>query len=485
MDVTGHATAANLTWPALFGKEPLLVKGSLIQLGDGVVVLRTGAVGKQSTITTCLLRLQVYQNEWPIPWSQFVTSPLRQIVNAFQPLQICQKGAGATSCAASCLKFHPPVDEPCEVVLVDCFAWRWHGSAGGSASPSAASSFSVMVRTPAAAVDPILALSGKDGFYTELREDSTSPSKFGAVWLKTDFAEASHLMRTHQHALHLIRSYNRYGLRCLKKNEAELRKELFPEETFVDCDVKMIYQVGPWQYGETKANIQTALTAQTWNAKVLKPGRGGPDGRFWIVGASQAPPAPVFPYGGTLITISLLKDTKEHKPTHNVVASLRTMQRLQDHSQQKAPVDPWLQRDPWSNWHSKAASSSAAADPAPSRYEALEKKLTDTLTQRIHDSMAQQASAVPEEIKMQQERFSGWFHEVGEKMQHLTTVVTGHGSSIENLNGSMAQQAQSTQHLQLQMTTMEQSLRAEVRDAAASSVDRIESLLAKRMKTME
>ena len=501
--VIEHPTAtgvSNLTWPALFGGEPLLVKGSLIQLGDIIVQLKTGAAVKSSSMITGLLRLQLYQDQSPVEWVHFVKSPLRQLVNAFQPLQICQKGAGATSCSATCLRFHPPVDEPCEVVLLDCFAWRWHGASGGSSTPVSAASFSVMVRTPLAAVEAILGLSGRDGFYTELREDSAAPPKYGTIWLKADFAEAEHLMRTQQHALHLIRSYSRYGLRCLKKHELDLRKELFPETPFIDCEVKMIYQAGPWHYGETKANIQAALTTLPWNAKVLKPGRGGPDGRFWIIGASQASPVPVFPYGGSLITISLLKDTKEPKQTNNVVASLKTMQKLQEHTQHPVPVDPWLQKDPWSRWQTTTpASSASAAGPNPSRLEALEQKLTDTLQQKIQESLAQQPNVSTDvdmdrlatvesdlhEVKLQQERFSGWFQEIGDKMQQLSGVVTEHGTSIEALQGSVSQQAQYTQHLQQQMAAMENTLRVEVREAAASSVDRIESLLAKRHKSTE
>ena len=223
-----------------------------------------------------------------------------------------------------------------------------------------------MIRVPATAVDGIMKLAGKDGFYPELR-DAPQPSKFVVIWLKTDYQGPLHVLQTNSLAVHLARLHMKFGLCCLRKNEAMLRKAIFPNQPFVECEVKFLFQVGPWDFGVSKATVQTSFEVIAWKARVLKPSRGTSSGRFWIVGADAMPSTQVYPFGDTQITITKIKEMIPNKTEGNIIASMRTLHRLQ-HAQPVAKADPWQYSDPWSkSWQSWQPSAHASSSSGPSQ----------------------------------------------------------------------------------------------------------------------
>ena len=344
LPVPGSLVVENLTWPALYGEEALLVKGSLIQLGDTRASLRTGPAQQASAIQTALLRLQMYRGQTIFEWERFAKGPMKMLIAHLHPLQVCH----TTGCGVQCGKFHPAVEETAEVVILDCFAWKWFDHQGTQVAAQNAASFSVMVRIPDLAVDGLMKFAGKEGFYPELRGPNGAQSKYAVIWLKTDFQGAQHALQINPHALHLARLHSKFGLSCLRKNEAALRKAIYPEQTFVDCEVKFLFQVGPWDYGVQKGTIQEAFETIPWKARVLKPSRGSATGRFWIVGSDAMPPSQAFPFGNMQITITKIKDMVPPKNEMNVIASMRTLHRLQHSQSAPTKVDPWQHSDPWS-----------------------------------------------------------------------------------------------------------------------------------------
>ena len=501
----GNLIIEDLTWPALFENEPLLIRGSLVQLGDLKASLKTGPTLKNTAIKTALMR---FQDQWSASWDLFIRGPLKQLVQAFPQLQVCT----SNGCGLHCLKYHPPVDEPCDLLLLDCFAWRWFTTSGSSTSAAKASSFSIMVRLPAGAVDSILLVSGREGFYPELRDDSDGkPSRFSVIWLKVSHADALHLMQTQQYALHLAQLHQKYGLRCLRQHEAELRKQIFPDQPFVDCEVKCLFQVGPWDYGVNKITIQDFLQNIPWKAKVLKPARGGPDGRFWLVGASEAPAGLVYPCGQSQITIAKVKDTAPSKPASNVVASLKTMQRLHGHGQERnTSVDPWLQQDPWAAYRkAQPATAGAASSSAPSkpskRLDEVEARLQASVQEQIQaqletihhgnqdeamdDSRLSQLESNVEELRHQQGRFEQWFHTVGEQIHSFQSTLQEQDQTIQNLAGTVKEQGAATETFQAHLGSLESSFKTALRDvqqaqqdAMQTQTERLEMLFTKRAR---
>ena len=491
----GSLDVLNLTWPAIFESEPLLIRGSLVQLGDKVVALKTNQAPKTGAVDTSLLRIQLYKDQTNLPWEEVLKGPLKLIINHYAPFQLC----AANGCGPSCPKYHRPIDDTCDLVLLDCFAWRWYNSGGTQVSAQKATSFSVMVRTPATASDGLLALSGKDGFYSELREDQLDSPRFAVIWLKQDHAGALHLLQTQPHALHLARLHSKYGLRCLKKHEAVLRAALFPDQPFVECEVTFIYQVGPWPYGSSKKNVQDIIERIPWTAKVLRPSKSGHAGRYWLVGAPTEPPQRVFTSGSQHITISLVKDAQPTRQESNIVASLQTMQRLQGHSTGRAQPDPMMTADPWAAYRTQHMAPNVEAPPIK-RIEAIQQELQESVHAQIQEQFAAFQDAPMEEaassrmlqiesdiseLRLQAQTFNGWFSESAAKMTCMQTTIEEQGRVVENLQQSVQQQAQNTMVLQNQLGTMDQSLRNTIHEANETLTARLEALLGKRPRTAE
>ena len=496
----GDLLVENITWPALFEDDPLLVKGSLLQLGDQHVQLNSGPVAIPA-LTTSLMRLQIYRDQWPQPWDAFVKGPLRQVAAQFAPLQICN----TTGCGAHCPRFHPAIEEACDLVLLDCFSWRWFNDDGAPVPPPKAASFSVMVRTPHSAVDGILSISGKEGFFPELREDDATPSKYAVIWLKKTHGEVSHLLQVQPLALHLTRLHRKFGLRCLRKNEAALRKILFPDQAYVDCEIKLIFCAGPFPHGAMKNQIQESIHSLSWAAKVLKPQRGGPDGRYWTIGAATPPPTVVFQFGDSHVTIDKLKEMSSHKQQTNVVASLQTIQRLQGQTASSSAVDPWLQKDPWSQWQGNQAPA-APSSSTTTRLEEIETRLKTSLTEQLKEQFTawndQSEEAMEDvddsrmnkfqtdltELKEQSQQFHMWFQQAGDRMNQMQTTITQQGTTLETITQTVQTHAQNFQGLHQSMGNMEANLRQDLRDALAQQTEgmgRLEAMLAKKFRSGE
>ena len=499
----GTLIVETLTWPALLGDEPLLIRGSLVQLGDVHVMLKTGPKQDASVLQTSLLRIQIYREQWPHPWDSFVKGPLKQIIGNFAAFQLCS----ATSCGASCACFHPAVEETCDMVILDCFAWRWYNEDGASSSPSKASSFAVMLRTPESAVDGLIKLSGKDGLYLEIRENkSSTPSKWIVIWVKMSFEEAQHAIAILSQPAHLARLHKKYGIVTQRKHEVAVRNALFPGQTHVNCDVKVICHVGPWPFGVVKQSVQDFLTNIPWKARAMKPVQGGPAGRFWLVGAEEMPSQLVHPYGEHQITITKQKETSAPKAASNVVASLRTMHRLQGNASASSsiptPVDPLTLHDPWSAYKKKeSAAGILPVQPAGSRFDEIESKLL----RAVEDKVKEHASAVSstamdttdedrvhqlqadlDELRAQTKTHHDWFQETGQRMQTMQQTICDQGVAIEALNHTVGNQVQNTTHLQNSMHTLEHEIREgrqQQSQELQGMMERIEAMMAKKFKT--
>ena len=508
--VPGSLTTQKLTWPALFQEEPLLIKGSLIQIGDHPVALKVHPASSAAAIETALLRIQLYRDQWPHDWTALIRGPLKHLIGYFAPLQLCKAGCGST-----CPKFHPAVEENCDLVILDCFAWRWLNENGTGVAAANASSFSVMIRTPESAADGILRLSGQEGLYTELREDaSLTPSKFVVIWTKLNFEDISHSLRTIPQALHITRLQSKYGLRCLRKHEGDLREVLFPGQSFVACDVKMLYQVGPWPHGVTKQMAQEAITAMPWTARVMKPTKGTSTGRYWLVGSEAAPPTPLFQFGKDQVTISKLREQQHgNAPTSNIVATIQTMQKLQEQNTSPQKIDPWLQhgQDPWSSYKGATSSQTKPPSTAPAapatRILEIEKKLETAVQEQIkaqlesiHSSNMQVESETDDtrllqiesnlvELQHQSQKYEQWFQESAERVTQLQSTLAEQGHAIEGVRHSVQVQQQNYSGLQNAFQALKNSVRTECREATiaqqnaiAKQTEQLEAMFSKKFR---
>lgn len=422
-----------------------------------------------------------------------VQGPLKALIAHFPAFQYCSQ----SSCGKDCVRFHPSVEEEgVNLVILDVFAWRWMDATGRAAQAKKAAAFSIMVRVPRSATTALLQLSGTDGFYSELRESDSQQhasdklvwtaeqNKYAVVWLKGDFDDARHKLHTLQHALHLVRFHSKFGLRCLKSHEAELHQAIYPGRLFVNCSTPLQLETGPWPFGITRQAIAEVIKSMSWTAKPLRPIQGGNHGRYWLVGSESKPPSTVVAYQESFITITQVKTGQMMKPVPNVVASMKTLQRI------NAGSDPWLKSDPWSGYHSMSSAPSppvpASSDAALNKLEELESRLSSKFSEQLKEQMQSIAADDLEmevdgnrfdqmeshiaELQARSTRFEKWFHEAGEQMTNMKQHMAQQDSNMEQLTQQVASNSSALNGLQTQ-------IKSDLQTALSAQTASLESML--------
>ena len=127
-EATGQAATINIRFAAQFKatKDPVLLTGTLIQLGDQEVVPYTPSDPglKFSAPSTSILKVTVYKDEISDAWDTFLQGPIKALLAMVPGLQICR----AAGCGPTCDKFHLPVDEVATSLIQE--VWGTQGSNG-------------------------------------------------------------------------------------------------------------------------------------------------------------------------------------------------------------------------------------------------------------------------------------------------------------------------------------------------------------------
>ena len=165
--------AEDLMYPAMHANtlEPLLIHGSLIQLGK---VLITRPALRQppnmAPISTNTIKLAVYQDLWQGDWQVFIEGPMKQVMLAFPILTLCK----TPGCGNSCQKFHPPVDEDhLDNVILDIWGRQWASPSGARVNKDKVACWTALIRAPEVITPNLLALSGTGSSSTH----ATNPAK--------------------------------------------------------------------------------------------------------------------------------------------------------------------------------------------------------------------------------------------------------------------------------------------------------------------
>ena len=134
-----------LRFPAIYcpTSEPILVAGSLIQLGDAKVVpARGGAATDQ--VSTGVVKITVYQDQWAGDWESFTLAPVKSLMQQIPLLNLC-RGQG---CGTTCAKFHASIDESPDTVIHEVWARKFQMDNGSKATSADATAFQVFLRMP-------------------------------------------------------------------------------------------------------------------------------------------------------------------------------------------------------------------------------------------------------------------------------------------------------------------------------------------------
>ena len=501
----GALTVQHLVWPGLLEADPILIRGSCIQLGDVAVKMVLGKTPAPSGLDPDLLKVMVYRDQWPLDWTGFISGPLKALIHRFDALKYCD--GIVCGGAPQCGKFHPAVEEEVELSILDAFQWRWTDMQGAQTSSTKSQVFSVLIRVPPSATSQILQLSATDGLYTELRAVNTSGThpKYAVVWVKGDLQQAVHLKCQSTKALHIVRFFSKYGLRCLAGDHEAMHKQFHPKDPFVACGRSFLFEVGPWPFGISKQAMIDVLVGEGWKARPIRPGKGTQHGRFWLLGSDDNPPSPVIRVGEHALTITKIQEAIAPKEKTNIVASLRTLHKLQHHTQE----DPLQISDPWAAFSKQAASSTTVI---PSRFSELETQLKSSVFEQVQEQVSSSVQQQVEErlkdykdygqapmeiadprldrleqnvdeLRAQSAHFQQWFTEAGEKMGDLFNQIQRQDASIINLNEQVSVAAATAESVQKQVGQLRNDVRVDLEASMSKQTERLEALFSKRSRT--
>lgn len=346
-DQIGTMNVVHLRYPAQFRgtNEPILVQGSLIQLGAPQITRGSSSlpICTLASIPTQTLRFYVFQDQWEGNWKEFSEQPVRALLTRFPSLSLCKKKA---NCGESCPNYHAAVDEPLDNLIMDLWARSWHKLDSKYTKPMDASYWSVLVRVPASAQLTIQGLSGHGGFYVEPRSDSgkSTDERYGMVWLgELPLQELTYKLKTVPNAIAIGRLRTKLGLRFQQAHLEEATKALKPEEPYIETQVHQIYKLYPLPYGTQKAALQKCLTDWGWMARVRQSMGGGSAGVAWEVGSSKEPPSTILPQPSGDVAITLIRTVGKTDAPPALLASANTKKFMQKAQPTATTSDPWTQ----------------------------------------------------------------------------------------------------------------------------------------------
>eukprot|EP00438_Fugacium_kawagutii_P033744 Skav209660 [mRNA] locus=scaffold2126:122984:134587:- [translate_table: standard] len=454
----GLLTVENIRFPALYKPtaEPVLIDGSLLQLGDDSV-MRVPAedmppISKLDTVT---FKITVWKDQWPAPWEPFTKAPVRALLERTPRLVLCR----GDRCGPQCPKYHNDVDAPdIDAVLQDLWGRSWSTQRGRKIGAEEADQFQVLIRIPVACADGLQQRSGADGVYYEKRstdgrkpDDSTS-----IIWLPgANFADAMHQVRTHDRSICLVRWNGRYGIRARTADAENLHSTLEVDSQYSDVAVAAVYEARPLPFGIQRSGVVALIKQWGWSARPLQPARGDQHGRAWLIGAEAPPPSMVLPTSDGDVVLTLHRKPAVARAPLAVLSSHKTLTHLKkDHSQtlqqqadnapgpsnpwskynenkaisnqqaDKENVIPWAGPDPWGGFNppAKTMEVDEAAVLRPQKIQQIQASVQDHVKE-AHEERFQRLETDITQIRQQQDKFESWFQDAGKATSTLQSQV--------------------------------------------------------------
>ena len=337
----GLLLVTNLRYPALYAptQEPVLLEGSLINLGDLTIVRKQEQdVIATESVDTVVLKISVYKDEWQDDWTTFIKSPLKLVFQKHPLFTLCN----GQRCGGQCQRYHAPVDVELDSVVMDLWARTWLSLRGRKVSSEEADIFQVLVRVPEQLLIPLQRLSGNGGVYVEPRqtEGRGSDAMTAVVWIPNcTLAEAQHKLRITERALAVARFGSRYGLRVPSKEAEQIHTQLNPEVPFSNFGVTKVFELRPLPHGTQKLGVLNMLKAWKWKARPLQPCKSDAQGMGWLVGAAEDPPNLIMPTDVGDVVISLQKSQGEGDTSISLTSSAKTQGHLRKQQKQVKKAD--------------------------------------------------------------------------------------------------------------------------------------------------
>ena len=471
----GYADAHTIQFAAKLTatKDPLLLTGILVQLGDQEVQQQQTEDPMKGidVLDTSILKITIFKDEL-VDWTPVTQAPVRFLQQQIPLLLLCKKQCSG----AQCQFFHQPVEEEASSVIHEVYGRRYSTLQGHTTSSDKAEQYAVFIRVSTSVLKELLPIC-IPGIYIEPRDTQqrTSHPDYVVQWLSdTNRETAVHKLRTITGALALTRLKHRYGLRVLNTQAKQVHAQLHPDTDYIQLNIIKKWKIHPLPHGLTRPTVQRLMKEWSWTAKALQPMKGDNSGGSWEVGSEEDPPQPVLPAFGRDVLITLLREKQTTVPTSTQIVPLKAKRFLQNQpasSSNQNPaatkMDPWQLpgQDPWQKPIYKTNS------PVQQRLAAVTEQMKDEVTKQVkeqtksqgvtseHMQTYQQGTEARltamesnlKELQTQNTKMQSWFQEAGTRI-----AATEH--QLQNINTTLEQQQQDLQGVKTEVkTTLEQT----------------------------
>ena len=453
--------------------EPVIVTARLVQLGNSEVSRHVPVQPlKIEEADTVVIRVIVYQDEFPHDWSLFVQQPVKQILQS-QPL------------------LNSPTSEAHGVV--DVWDRQFLGNKYDKQPPQKASIFMVNVRLVGVDVRILMQSSGNSGIYYEPRShDGRHPDgNYRVIWLtKTEKATALSAQQTTDNWSCLVRAGQRYGIRTTWDHAPNVHAKHKPNVPYLDAVDVLTFSAGPFPYGATKGSLQKIFGEWKWPARPVQPKGRSPDGTgvIWEIQASQHPQYEVYALEHSDILITEVTKKKGQDPIRNdIVASAKTIAALKTHqingssgaNCSSSSEDPLVRNDPWQAY----TPPSKVAKPLS---HVSQDNLVVQQTAIINAAVDRKVAAVVAELdnKYAKEDVDmpgpdSRIHELESRLSSLESTVQQQAQKTTQYQTHVAQQISS---LQQKVEQQGGALQAHMDARMREQMDQIERLLTKKQR---
>ena len=398
---------------------------------------------------------------------------MKYIIKTIPMLRVCR----GESCSCPCWHNQEKINTTDAIIDV----WRRQFLRAGYKPEPVASAvmFTVCIRIPQCLLTRILSCSGEGGVYVEPRSmDSREVShEYEVIWVpKADKATVSHLRQTNPASSGLARLGDRFGLRVMTSQAAELHKLLRPDAVYLATGVRQHFIVGPIPYGTDRRALCKALSHLPWAVKPLQPvtALDGQRGVMWAVIAVDDPPTNIIHMSHGEVLITKQKENATPKePSKPPVATPSTLSLCGATSSRG--LDPWTKMDPWGGYTGPKPSDSHSvglATAAESMHQ-LEHKIEQAVLSKIPQSFAMDQDDMPDKIQDLETKVQSLLT----RQQKLEGIVQEQTTQTTVQFGQM--QAQLNAHGQ-QISGHMESQQQQIQQMFESQMSQIRSLLSKR-----
>ena len=214
------------------------MQGCLLQLGDVKVARKDiHAPNNEMEVTnTAVLKVQMFQDEFPIPWTNLTASFIKHLIALIPKIRGCTN----VHCDYKRGLFDVAVKDSFDQVIHEIWGRRYQTLEGKAVPADQAALFQVYLRIAAPTLAELLA-SIVEGIYLEPRSDvtrSTGPD-YSVIWLAGATRDsAHHKLKTTSHGL--VRMKQCYGIRVLTTYEAAAHAELRPGDDCIKVNVAKV-----------------------------------------------------------------------------------------------------------------------------------------------------------------------------------------------------------------------------------------------------